>query len=47
MSATRPAIVFAPDGSSSGGRIDLDSGTIHMQLDVSWLTGRVQTTGDR
>jgi len=47
MSATRPAIVFAPDGSSSGGRIDLAGGTVHVQLDVSWLTGRVQTTGDR
>ncbi len=47
MAATRPAIVFAPDGSSSGGRIELASGGIHVQLDVSWLTGRVQTTGDR
>jgi general secretion pathway protein H len=38
-------ISFAPDGSSSGGRIDLVSGARHMQIDVAWLTGRV-TAGD-
>jgi general secretion pathway protein H len=35
------AIVFTPDGSSSGGRIDLASGTIRAAIGVDWLTGRV------
>jgi general secretion pathway protein H len=34
-------ISFAPDGSSSGGRIDLVSGARHVQIDIAWLTGRV------
>jgi general secretion pathway protein H len=47
IAADRPAIVFAPDGSSSGGRVELASGSIRMQVDVSWLTGRVLATEDR
>ena len=35
------AISFAPDGSSSGGRIELADGGRHMQVSVDWLTGRV------
>jgi general secretion pathway protein H len=34
-------IVFAPDGSSSGGRVDLTLGVRHARVDVAWLTGRV------
>jgi general secretion pathway protein H len=38
----RPAgISFAPDGSSSGGRILLADGARRMQVGVDWLTGRV------
>jgi general secretion pathway protein H len=35
------AISFAPDGSSSGGRIDLSQGGRVVEVDIAWLTGRV------
>lgn len=35
------AIRFAPNGSSSGGRIVLADGRRRMQVGVDWLTGRV------
>jgi general secretion pathway protein H len=35
------AITFAPDGSSTGGRIVLADGGHHLQIGVDWLTGRV------
>ncbi len=35
------AISFAPDGSASGGRIELADGSRRMQVAVDWLTGRV------
>ena len=40
---TGPAngITFAPDGSSSGGRIALATGPMRMEVAVDWLTGRV------
>lgn len=41
LAAPRAGITFAPDGSSSGGHIDLASGPFHMQVAVDWLTGRV------
>ncbi len=34
-------ISFAPDGRSSGGRIELADGGRRMQVAVDWLTGRV------
>lgn len=34
-------IAFLPDGSSSGGRVELAAGARHMQVGVDWLTGRV------
>jgi len=37
----RGAIRFLPDGSSTGGRITLASGTRSLLVDVDWLTGRV------
>ena len=37
----RPAITFAPDGSSTGGRVELAAGARRMQVGVDWLTGRV------
>lgn len=35
------AIRFAPDGSSSGGRIELSDGRRRMRIGIDWLTGRV------
>ncbi len=39
-----PEISFAPDGSSSGGRILFAAGSRRRLVDVSWLTGRVSVT---
>lgn len=36
-----PAIVFAPDGSASGGDITLAEAGRHLRIGVDWLTGRV------
>ena len=36
-----PTILFAPDGSSSGGRVELAAGGRRVQVGVEWLTGRV------
>jgi general secretion pathway protein H len=38
------AIRFYPDGSSTGGRIDLSSDDVRYVIDVSWLTGTVMVT---
>ena len=38
------AISFAPDGSSSGGQIELADGGRRMRVGVDWLTGRVGVT---
>ncbi len=35
-------IDFFPDGSSSGGRIELSAADIGLQVDVEWLTGRIR-----
>lgn len=43
----RAGITFAPDGSSTGGRIDLLDGARHMQVGVDWLTGRVSVADAR
>ena len=37
------AILFFPDGASSGGRIDLSRGGATWRLDVHWLTGQVSS----
>jgi general secretion pathway protein H len=37
-------ILFAPDGSTSGGRIALAQGQSHLLINVDWLTGRVSVT---
>lgn len=34
-------IVFAPDGSSSGGSIGVVAGTVRYAVSVEWLTGRI------
>ncbi len=38
------AIQFFPDGASTGGRIQLTSGTAVWNVDVTWLTGQVEVT---
>lgn len=40
-------IRFAPDGSSSGGRIELARGDIRFRVGVDWLTGRVSLGNER
>jgi general secretion pathway protein H len=35
-------IRFFPDGSSTGGAIDLTRGDLHSQVRVDWLTGQVE-----
>ncbi|MCB8883157.1 GspH/FimT family pseudopilin [Acidisoma cellulosilytica] len=41
---SQAAITFAPDGSSSGGRVIVSAGSRHLQVLVDWLTGRVNVT---
>jgi general secretion pathway protein H len=41
---TRGAIEFFPDGSSTGGRILLGLDGHAAQVDIAWLTGRIQLT---
>jgi general secretion pathway protein H len=43
-SETQGAIRFEPDGSSTGGRIELAAGTRHVKIGVDWLSGRVSVT---
>lgn len=43
--ARAASISFAPDGSSSGGRIDLAEGERRARIGVDWLTGRVSVGG--
>ncbi len=40
--ASTAAIRFYPDGSSTGGRISLAMGERKFDVDVDWLTGRVE-----
>ncbi len=40
-----PAILFRPDGSSSGGTVDLAGRASAARVAVSWLTGRVAAAG--
>lgn len=41
-SSTVAGITFAPDGSSTGGRIELAGNGRRVQVGVDWLTGRVR-----
>jgi general secretion pathway protein H len=41
------AIAFAPDGSSSGGVLELRSGDRQVDVGVEWLTGRVRVVDGR
>ncbi len=47
LAAPLAGITFAPDGSSSGGHIDLANGPFRMQVAVDWLTGRVSVADVR
>ncbi len=40
-------IRFAPDGSASGGRIDIAKGGVHVVVGVDWLSGRVSLADER
>jgi general secretion pathway protein H len=40
----RLAIRFAPDGSSSGGAVELSAGARRLRVDAGWLTGQVRLT---
>ena len=41
------AIGFAPDGSSSGGEIELAAPGHHARIDIDWLSGRVSRSDAR
>jgi general secretion pathway protein H len=43
--AARGAIRFFPDGSSSGGRIELSGSGGRRSIEVDWLTGRIRSGG--
>lgn len=43
----RGAIVFFPDGASTGGRVRLQQGAAAWQVDVAWLTGQVAVSRAR
>ena len=40
----RAAIVFEPDGSSTGGKVEFNDGLRKFAVDVDWLTGNVRVT---
>lgn len=42
-----PAILFLPDGSATGGRVDLTGEGRRAQIGVDWLTGRVSIADAR
>jgi len=39
-------IRFFPDGSSTGGKVELDLGDLTSQIEVDWLTGLVKVADD-
>jgi general secretion pathway protein H len=47
LAPDRPAILFLPDGSSTGGRVVVEAGGRASALTVRWLTGAIEhrTTG--
>ncbi len=42
---SRGGIDFFPDGSSTGGRVVLGLGGQALQVDIEWLTGRIEISG--
>lgn len=47
LAGVQAGIAFQPDGSSSGGRVELARGARHARVGVDWLTGRVTVADDR
>jgi general secretion pathway protein H len=47
ISETEGAIRFAPDGSSTGGRIELATDRRQIKIGVDWLSGRVSVANDK
>ena len=45
--AATPPILFRPDGSSSGGTVELEGEAQRARIVVDWLTGRVSVTDAR
>jgi general secretion pathway protein H len=43
MTSAAPVILFRPDGSSTGGVVELAGRTRTTRIAVNWLTGRVET----
>lgn len=41
LSEKGAAIVFHPNGSSTGGNLQLETGRRRVRIDVGWLTGRI------
>ncbi len=46
LAGVQAGIAFMPDGSSSGGRVELARGERHSRVGVDWLTGRVTVAND-
>ena len=46
MRAGEGAILFFPDGGSTGGRVTLSAGTAAWSADVAWLTGETRLLRD-
>ncbi len=46
LAGAQAGIAFLPDGSSSGGRVELARGGRHARIGVDWLTGRVTVADD-
>jgi general secretion pathway protein H len=42
--APRLAVRFAPDGSSSGGAVELSTGGRHLRVSAAWLSGKVSVS---
>ena len=38
------AVMFFPDGASTGGRVQLQAKRVAWNIDVAWLTGQVKLT---
>jgi general secretion pathway protein H len=46
VQAPAGGIIFAPDGSASGGRVRLDGGGQDLTVSADWLSGRVRVDGN-
>ena len=46
LSSATGSVVFMPDGSATGGSIDLVRGTRQARIDIAWLTGQITLHGE-